>query len=687
MTERRANRLARETSPYLRQHADNPVDWFPWGAEAFELARHEKKPILLSVGYSACHWCHVMEHESFEDEATARLMNELFVNVKVDREERPDVDEIYMNAVQLLTGRGGWPMTVFLTPEGEPFYGGTYYPPQDRHGLPSFRRVLQAVAEAWKERPDDVRNTVGRMVGALRSLESTKDGSADLDPALPATAAAALARAYDREHGGLGRAPKFPNTMVFSLFLRAAKLTGESRFLDMTTHTLRRMAEGGIYDQLGGGFHRYSVDERWLVPHFEKMLYDNSQLASLYLEAHCATGEAFYLEVAEDILRYVTRDMRSPEGGFFSTEDADSEGVEGKFFVWDRAEVLLLLGEEAGEIFCRVYEVTEFGNFEHRNILHRTLSDEQAARFFRREPGEIAELLANARRTLFDARERRVRPFRDEKILTAWNAMMISAYADAARVTAKPEYVKIATAAIRFLEERLTRDGRLLHSWKDGVATVPAFLDDYGALGLALLDVFEATFEALYLEKAVRIGRALIDLFWDETADGFFFTASDHERLITRTKPVHDGSVPSGNSLATELCLRLHALTEEPAFLEKAEKVLRSRHTSMAENPFAHAGLLAALDLRLRGAKEIVIVASGGAAAAEGLLRQLFRTYDPNRVVFGYDPAAPPREIPPFARDKVAIDSQPTAYVCHDFTCSAPVTDWPDLRRTIEALR
>src|SRR2546421_2174737 len=474
MAGRLANRLARETSPYLLQHAHNPVDWYPWGPEALETARRVRRPILLSIGYSACNWCHVMEHESFEDEDTARLMNELFVNIKVDREERPDLDEIYMSCVQLMTGQGGWPMTVFLTPEGEPFYGGTYFPPTERHGLPSFRRVLTAVADAYRERPNDVRETAKKLITGLKSLDRSRASDQPLEAALVERAADGLSAAYDSRFGGIGRAPKFPNTMVFSLFLRAFHLSGRRPFLDMTTHTLRTMAEGGIYDHLGGGFHRYSVDERWLVPHFEKMLYDNSQLVMLYFDAYRASGDEFFLAVAEDVLRYVTREMVSPEGGFYSTQDADSEGVEGKFFVWGRAEVMRLLGEEVGEIFCRVYDVTDVGNFEHRNILHLTLSEEQAAKMFRKQPVEIRRLLAGARQRLFEAREHRVKPLRDEKVLAAWNGLMLSAYAEAFAVTGKPQYREIAERAARFVTDTLWSKQRLLHAYKDGVAKVPA---------------------------------------------------------------------------------------------------------------------------------------------------------------------------------------------------------------------
>jgi uncharacterized protein len=684
MAERFTNRLARETSPYLLQHAHNPVDWYPWGPEAFAAARRDDKPILLSIGYSACHWCHVMEHESFEDEETARLMNELFVNIKVDREERPDLDEIYMSCVQMMTGHGGWPMTMFLTLEGEPFYGGTYYPPTDRHGLPSFRRVLAAVADAYRDRRGDVQQTAAKLIDGLERLGRSAPSEQPIEASLVERAADALSAAYDSRFGGIGRAPKFPNTMVFSLFLRAFHMTGRRAFLDMTLHTLRTMAQGGIYDHLGGGFHRYSVDERWLVPHFEKMLYDNAQLVPLYLDAFRASGEELFLAVAQDVLRYVTREMVSAEGGFYSTQDADSEGVEGKFFVWERSEVLRVLGEEAGEIFCRVYDVTDVGNFEHRNILHVTLSDEQAAKMFRKDPAEIRRLLDDARVRLFEVRERRVKPQRDEKIVAAWNGLMISAYAEAFAVSGQTSYRDVGERAARFATEKLWADERLAHVYKDGVAKVPGFLDDYAALGLAFVDLFEATFDTNHLDWAERFAKRMIELFWDPAEGGFFYTASDHERLIARTKPATDGSVPSGNSLAALLCLRLHALTEDTAYLEKGERVLRLHRAGVEENPFAHSHLLAAVDFYARQPREIAVVARGGPAAARSLLDPLARHYHPNRATFCYDPASPPRRVPPYAREKPLVDSRPTAYVCHRSTCSPPVTDWDGLRQRID---
>ena len=552
------NRLIHETSPYLRQHAHNPVDWYPWGEEALARARQENKPILLSVGYSACHWCHVMEHESFEDEATAQLMNEHFVSIKVDREERPDVDHIYMNAVQILTGRGGWPMTVFLTPDGKPFYGGTYFPPEDRHGLPSFRRVLLAIAQAYREKPEDVQKTVGQLMAGLQRMEALQPSGQPLDASLVVEAASKLAGAYDEDHGGIGQAPKFPNEALFELFLRAYRGTGQQKYLDMLLHTLRRMAHGGIYDQLGGGFHRYSVDERWLVPHFEKMLYDNAQLVPLYLSAYQLTGDRFFGDVARDVLEYVTREMRSAAGGFYSTQDADSEGEEGKFFLWDVAEVRRVLGDDAAEIVCRYWDVSEAGNFERRNILHVTLEVEQLAKMFRRDVEETRRLLADARAKLFAVREQRIKPGLDDKMLTAWNALMISAYAKAAEVLGEPHYQQIAVDAVNFIEATLQRGDRLLSTYKDGVAKLNGYLDDYAFFVAALLDVFELVQDRRYLDRAAALMDATIAHFWDPQAGAFFFTSDDHEALIVRSEPAFDGSIPSGNSVAARNLLRLY---------------------------------------------------------------------------------------------------------------------------------
>jgi uncharacterized protein YyaL (SSP411 family) len=671
-----SNRLINETSPYLRQHAHNPVDWYPWSEEALARARQENKPIMLSVGYSACHWCHVMEHESFEDEATAQLMNEHFINIKVDREERPDVDHIYMNAVQMLTGRGGWPMTVFLTPDGEPFYGGTYFPKEDRYGMPGFRRVLLAVAQAYREKPDDVQKTVGQLMAGLQRMEALQPSGQALEVHLVTDAAAKLSGAYDETHGGIGQAPKFPNEAVFELFLRAFRNTRQQRYLDMVLHTLRQMARGGIYDQLGGGFHRYSVDERWLVPHFEKMLYDNAQLVPLYLAAYQLTGDSFFADVARDVLEYVSREMRGPEGGFYSTQDADSEGEEGKFFLWDVAEVRSILGDEVAEIVCRYWDISEAGNFEHRNILHATLEVQQLAKMFRRDVEDTRRLLAAARTKLFTVREQRIKPGLDDKMLTAWNALMISAYAKAAEVLDEPRYRQIAVDAIAFVEAKLQRDDRLLSTYKDGVAKLNAYLDDYAFFVAALLDAFELVQDRRYLERARTLADSMLAHFWDVSAGGFFFTSDDHEALIVRSKPAFDGSIPSGNSVAARDLLRLYHYTEKADYLERAEALLRLYAASMHEQPFGFANMLCAVDFYVQKPREVVVVT----AAADGreLLQRIRRTYVPNRTLTVVDPSRG-EPLPSVLQGKGQLDGKPTAYVCHNMTCSAPVTQWAEL--------
>ncbi|MFQ5665848.1 MAG: thioredoxin domain-containing protein [Candidatus Binatia bacterium] len=677
------NRLIHETSPYLRQHAHNPVDWYPWGAEALARARAENKPILLSIGYSACHWCHVMAHESFADEETARLMNERFVNVKVDREERPDIDHLYMNAVQMLAGRGGWPMTMFLTPDAKPFYGGTYFPPEDRYGVPSFRRVLLAVAEAYREKPEDVRKTVGQVLAGLQRMEAVEPSRQPVDAGLTSSAAARLSEAYDAAYGGLGGAPKFPNAAVLDLFLRTYRHSGQQRYLQMVLHTLRQMARGGIYDQLGGGFHRYSVDERWLVPHFEKMLYDNAQLVPLYLSAYQLTGEPFFAEIARDVLAYVSREMRSAEGGFYATQDADSEGEEGRFFLWDVAEVRACLGDEAADLVCRYWDVSEAGNFEHRNILHVTLEVEQLARMFRRDAGEVRRLIAEARSKLFAARALRVKAGLDDKILTSWNGLMISAYAKAAEVLADAEYRQTAIEAVAFVKRQLQRGTRLLSSYKGGVARLNGYLDDYAFFVQALLDVFELVQERQYLEDAIALADVMITHFWDARSAGFFFTSDDHEALIMRSKPATDGSVPSGNSVAVAALLRLYYYTENAVYLDRAAATLHLFSAQMREQPFGFARMLCAADFYTRKPYEIVAVAAPSAAGAVSLLRGIRQAYVPNRILRVVDPTRG-GQLPAQLHGKGQVNGKPTVYVCHDKTCSAPATTWEELQPLLQ---
>jgi len=672
------NRLIHESSPYLRQHAHNPVDWYPWGEEAFARARREHKPILLSVGYSACHWCHVMERESFEAPAIAALMNEHFVNVKVDREERPDVDHIYMSAVQLLTGRGGWPMTMFLTPDGKPFYGGTYYPPEDRHGMPAFPRVLLAIAQAWAERPDEVARSVGEIHGRLAQLEAHQPADTLPGGAVVLAAAAQLARAHDEQYGGIGAAPKFPNTGVYDLLLRAAARAGEGRYREMALFTLRRMAEGGLYDQLGGGFHRYSVDQRWLVPHFEKMLYDNAQLVPLYLSGFQLSGDDFYARIARETLDYVLRELRDPAGGFWSTQDADSEGEEGRFFVWSVDEVTRLLGPELAPLACRYWDVTPEGNFEGHNILHVTLSVAQLAALLNADAAQVARQLAAARATLFAARAGRVTPGLDSKVLTAWNGLMISALAKASEVLGEPRYAQAARDAAAFLARELQRGDRLLSTWKDGVAKLNGYLDDYVFCAAAQLDLFEATQERPYLLDAARLMDSVLTHFWDDAAGGCFFTSDDHEALIVRTKPAFDGSIPSGNSVAALTLLRLSHYLERADYRERGEAILRLFAAPMQAQPFGFAQLLAAVDFHADGPREIAVVGAPRAPETAALLARIRAVYVPNRTLLVLDPDDPaPR--PALLAGKTALGGQPTVYVCQRMTCSAPATRWDDV--------
>ena len=619
-----ANRLISETSPYLRQHAENPVDWYPWGEEAFEKARAEDKPIFLSVGYSACHWCHVMEHESFEDEATAALLGEHFVAVKVDREERPDVDAIYMDAVQALTGRGGWPMSVFLTPDAVPFYGGTYFPPESRYGMPSFTEVLTQLASIWSTRRDEVIEAAASLKGALEQEAATgmqRTGQAPerevLDRALQG-----LFRAFDRAHGGWGPAPKFPQPAVAEFVLRRYRATGDERIGEMATRTLDAMMRGGIYDQLGGGFHRYATDEKWLVPHFEKMLYDNAQLARVYLHAWQLTGDERYRYVVTGTLDYVAREMLDPAGGFYSAQDADTEGVEGRFFVWSLAEVReVLAGAQAGgdspveadvdadaELFVSVYGVTQAGNFEGASILSVERTPAEVAADAGLPVAEVADRLAHARAALFDAREVRVRPALDDKVLAGWNGLALAAFAEAARVLGRDDYRAIAERNAEFLlAEMRTAEGRMLRTWQGGSAKLNGYLEDYAHCAEGLLELYQTTFDTRWFAHARELVDAVLEYFVDP-GGGFFDTSDDHESLIVRPKTVQDGAMPSGGAVAADVCIRLTAYTGERVYADAADSALAQMAGAMEQAPLGFSRWLAALDLALAPPATLAIV-------------------------------------------------------------------------------
>jgi uncharacterized protein len=650
-----ANRLAHETSPYLLQHKDNPVDWYAWGEEALARAREEDRPILLSIGYSACHWCHVMERESFEVEETARVMNERFVCVKLDREERPDLDSIYMEACQAMTGSGGWPLNVFLTPEQVPFYAGTYFPPQPRMGMPSWRQVVEAVANAWEEKKDDIRAGGDRIAerlrgGALLAPSSEPMKSSDLDSAVDQ-----LRASYDSANGGFGGAPKFPPASALEFLLRR----GEEQ---MTAHTLRAMASGGMYDQVGGGFARYSVDSLWLVPHFEKMLYDNALLARAYLHGWQALGDEHFRDVVEETLDWALREMRAPEGGFYSALDADSEGVEGKFYVWSVDEMRAALeGEPDAEEAIAWFGASDSGNFEGHNIPVRG-------------PGR-PERLGQWRKRLYDVRAQRAWPGLDDKRLTAWNALMISALAEAGAVLERPDYVEAAAGCADFLLGSVRDgEGRLLRTWKDGEAKLNAYLEDHAFLLEALLTLYEASFDPRWFAEARGLADTMIERFADEDNGGFFETSSDHEQLLARRKDLEDHPIPSANAGAAYGLLRLAALTGEHAYEERAVEVLRLLHELAVKHPQAFGHLLQALDFHLSPVQEVALAGEETAALAR-VVRGRFR---PHLVLAGGAP-----DGVPLLQDRPPVDGRPAAYVCERFACKAPVTEPEELERLL----
>ncbi|MGF1583155.1 MAG: thioredoxin domain-containing protein, partial [Gemmataceae bacterium] len=609
------NRLIHETSPYLRQHAHNPVDWYPWGEEAIQKARDSDKPIFLSIGYSACHWCHVMEHESFEDPEIGQYLNEHFISIKVDREERAEIDQIYMSAVVAFTqGRGGWPMSVFLKPDLKPFAGGTYFPPTSRYGMISFGELLKRIMDAWNTRRQDIDEVAQNVTDHIQStgnvVSTASEGSTTFDDRIFRQALQTLDERFDPVYGGFGPAPKFPHPMDLKLLLRAWRRFDSSKALEMTKKTLDCMAWGGMYDQLGGGFHRYSTDNRWLAPHFEKMLYDNALLVSAYLEAYQATRDPFYSQIVEETLGYVLREMTSPEGAFYSTQDADSEGEEGKFFVWSKQEVEQILDKELAEIVCAVYDVSDGGNWEGKNILNRSRRDEADAKQLGLDVADFRSKLSEARQKLFDVRSQRVWPARDEKILTAWNGLMIGAFAEAAQVLDSPEYERYAKGAAGFVLETMRRDdGRLYRTCGAGSdPKLNGYLEDYAFVLDALVTLYETTFDLQWIEEAASLARVMIEQFWDDKDGAFYFTGRDHEELIARNKDMQDGAVPSGNSMAATALLRLGKLTGESLFLETAERTLHAFHGIMQQHPAACAQMFLALVFLMGPLDEFAVV-------------------------------------------------------------------------------
>ena len=660
------NHLAQETSPYLLQHTDNPVDWYPWGEEAFSRARAEDKLVLLSIGYSACHWCHVMAHESFENTEIAGLMNENFINIKVDREERPDIDSIYMEAVQALTGSGGWPLTVFLTPQGKPFFGGTYFPPEYRHGMPGFPKVLRAAADAYRNRRSDIERAVKELLAAMPGHINRSAAIEPLTVDILGKAYLALKQNFDSQNGGFGTAPKFPQPMALEFLLRYSRRNEDAGSLEMVELTLEKMAKGGIYDQLGGGFHRYATDGRWLVPHFEKMLYDNALLSHVYLHGYLATGKQLYRRIAEETLDYVLREMTAPEGGFYSTQDADSEGVEGKYYLWTYDEIVQAVGEEQGRIIKDYLGVTSEGNFKGRNILHI------ANGIMPRASSKIEQ----AKISLLKKRQQRVKPGRDDKVLAAWNGLMLAGLAEAAGILERQDYLTAAVANGTFLLNSMISDGYLRRTYKDGVAKISGYLEDYALVIEELLSLHQSTFSGNWLRQAIKLAETMIELFWDDAAQIFYDTGNVHENLFVRPRSIYDSPLPSGSSAATSVLLQLATLAGNERFRQIASQSLRSMRDFLERYPLGFANWLCALDFYLSTPKEIVIVGPRNSPATSELLRALYSTWLPDKVVAGYDPddPAPISELKLF-EDKKMINNQPTAYVCQNYTCKTPVTD------------
>jgi len=669
-----SNQLLGESSLYLRQHAHNPVDWHPWGPEALKRAKELDRPIFLSIGYSACHWCHVMERESFEDEVTAELLNAHFVSIKVDREERPDLDTIYMTALQAMTQEGGgWPLSVWLTPDLHPFYAGTYFPPVNRYGRPGFKSLLKAIAEAWQTRREDIARQSAEVVRFLNEREPPTTGG-ELDQRLLPNAVAALRRAFDPAHGGFGRAPKFPHAIELRLLLRTWKRFRDDTALHMVRHSLDRMAAGGLYDQVGGGFHRYSTDERWLVPHFEKMLYDNALLTSAYVEAWRATRDPQYCRVAEETLGYVLREMTDPAGPFYSSQDADSEGVEGKFYVWSLDEIQQVLGPEEAKLFAAAYDISPAGNWEGHNIANRPKDWDTLARELKVPKDELIPRCRRMADRLYEARAKRVLPGKDEKILTAWNGMMIAAFAQAGAAFDEPKYTKAAARAADYVLANLRKaDGRLYRTAAIGSpAKLNAYLEDYAFLIDALVLLYQADFNPQWVTEAARLADLMIADFAD-TDGGFFYTASGHEPLITRTKDSYDGSTPSGNAMAVTALQRLAVLAGRSDFADIAEKALTGFAGPMRDAPAGSGQMLAALDFHLGPIKELVIVGPSGGEATEQVIRAIRERFLPNVVVAFHDPAtgdAPTQHIP-LLRERPARGDV-TTYICENFACQAP---------------
>lgn len=686
-----ANRLANETSPYLLQHKDNPVDWYPWGNDAFTIARQQDKPIILSIGYSSCHWCHVMAHESFEDDSIAAEMNRDFINIKVDREELPDVDSIYMRAVQAMTGSGGWPLTLFITPDGRPFFGGTYFPPEDRHNMPGFPRILSAISTAYTSNRDQLLSNSEQVIEAIRKQTIPQKHDGEIKESLIFGAFNHLIGDADLENGGTRGAPKFPQPMFYELLLRYWKRTGSAQILAMVTLTLEKMARGGIYDQLGGGFSRYSVDDRWEIPHFEKMLYDNAQLVRLYLHAYQVTKKPLFRRVVRETIEYVTREMTHREGGFYSASDADSEGVEGKFFVWSVDEIDAALTEEDAELAKLFWGVTEQGNFEDSNTLTVPVSLEEFVAGSGRDPGELISDITRVRGILFDQRSKRVPPSTDDKILTSWNALMLSALAEAGAVLDNNEWIESAQRNAKFLlTEMRDSSGRLLHTWRatdgtKGEAKIPAYLDDYSYMIDALLTLHGATLNYSYVDEAQELAQQMIERFWDRDSEVFYDTSMEHTRLLLRPRDVLDNAVPSGGAVAAMAMLRLSVFTGDHSYSAKAEASIRSVLPYLEQAPTAVTSWLSAVDFLTAKRQETVVMGALDDPVVRDLMREVNRQYSPNMILSGSSMEPDQNAKAPMLQGRALVNGKPTVFVCENYVCNLPVTSVAELAELLSS--
>ncbi len=684
--EKHHNRLIFEKSPYLLQHADNPVDWYPWGTEAFEKARKENKPIFLSIGYSTCHWCHVMEHESFEDPEVARLMNEVFVSIKVEREERPDIDNVYMMVSQMMTGSGGWPLTIIMTPDKKPFFAATYIPKENRFGRMGMLELIPRIKEIWATRRGEVLSSANQITAALQQVSQDAFGE-ELDETTLDLAYEQLAKRFDEQHSGFGSAPKFPTPHNLLFLLRYWKRTNTERALQMVEKTLQAMRRGGIYDHVGFGFHRYSTNSRWLVPHFEKMLYDQAMLAMAYTEAYQATGKEEYRKTAGEIFTYVLRDMTAPEGGFYSAEDADSEGEEGKFYLWTEEEIRQVLGSEEADLILKVFNIEKNGNFMEQatgkragaNILHLRKSLTEIASELKMSDQDLQKRLETARQKLFTYREKRIHPHRDDKILTDWNGLMIAAFAKGARVFDEPRYAEAAKATVDFILKNMRKsDGRLLHRYRDEQASLPAQVDDYAFLIWGMLELYETIFEVRYLQIALDLNRDLIEHFWDDNNGGFYFVADDGENLLVRQKEIYDGAIPSGNSVAMLNLLRLGRITANYDFEEKAARIGRAFSRNVKQSPSAYTQLMVAVDFGVGPSYEVVIAGNSQAEDTKEMLKAIRTQFIPNKVMIlrPTEQESPDSDhLAEFTKHHLSIEGKATAYVCLNYNCRLPTTD------------